>query len=94
MSTPPRIVVEAEYLRTPGKAYTFYCDLLVEVGDYVIVDSQNGPGIAKIAAVHPYKSPKSFGFSPRFVITVMNDFAAEAKLAHTNYLKVCQERLS
>lgn len=84
---PAKCVIEADYLRTPGKHYTFYSDFDLAVGDYVVVDSMNGPGIAKVVAVMPYADPTQFNYNPRFVVCPLPDFREAMLEAHSRHLQ-------
>ena len=89
-----RFVIEAVFIKSPDRRYTFYSDISVEVDDYVIVDSQNGPGIAKVLAVKPYQPPEAFKFVPRYVVMALYDFEAQVNVARKQFKRVSAHEVS
>lgn len=89
-----RFVIEAMFIKTPDRRYTFYSDISVNVDDYVIVDSQNGPGIAKVLDVKFYQPPEAFKFVPRYVIALLDDFDAQVDDARKKFKRLIAHGVS
>lgn len=89
-----RFVVEAMFIKSPDRRYTFYSDISVNVDDYVIVDSQNGPGLAKVLAVKPYLPPEAFKFVPRYVVMALDDFDAQMDAARKKFKRLTAYEVS